>query len=462
MNSGKHFHFIGICGTAMGSVAVAMARRGFTVTGSDEHVYPPMSDYLAANGLEPMRGFRAENIPEGADTILIGNAMSRGNEEVEAALDRRLLYVSLPEVLKEHFLRGRRNLVVSGTHGKTTTASMLAWLLENAGRNPGFMIGGLPRNLGCGARFGDSEFNVLEGDEYDTAFFDKRSKFLHYLPELVIVNNIEFDHADIYSSLDEIKLSFRRLLNIVPRNGLALVNGDDEACLDVASGAPAPVRTLGLGENCDLRIEGIEYRPDGSSFLLDGQRYFVPMVGEFNVRNAAMAAAAAEFAGLAPEEIREGLVAFEGIARRQELRGEAGGVRVIDDFAHHPTAIRQAIEGLRQRWDGARLWVLFEPRSNTTRRNIFQRELAEALAVADIAVVAGVPNPEKVPAADRLDSGKLAADIGARGGDGRFIESVPQIVDRVVAEARPGDVVAVLSNGGFGGIHKLLLEKLGG
>jgi len=444
----------------MGSVAVAMKRRGFEVTGSDAHVYPPMSDYLSENGLDPARGYRAENIPAGADTIVIGNAISRGNDEAEAALDRRLLYVSLPEVLKEHFLRGRRNLVVSGTHGKTTTASMLAWLLENAGREPGFMIGGIPRNLGCGARFGDSEFNVLEGDEYDTAFFDKRSKFLHYLPELVVVNNIEFDHADIYSSLEEIKLSFRRLLNIVPRNGLALVNGDDAACLDVADGAPAPVRTLGLGENCDQRIEEIEYRPEGSSFRLGGQRYMVPMVGEFNVRNAAMAVAAAEFAGLSPEEIRAGLAAFEGIARRQELRGEAGGVKVVDDFAHHPTAIRQAVEGLRQRWDGARLWVLFEPRSNTTRRNIFQKELAVALAAADIAVVAGVPDPEKVPAAERLDPAKLAADIGTRGGNGRYVETVPEIVGQVVAEARPGDVVAVLSNGGFGGIHKLLLESL--
>jgi len=434
----------------MGAVAVAMKQRGFTVTGSDTGIYPPMSDYLLGNGVEPIGGYRAENIPAGADTIVIGNAISRGNEEAEATLERRLLYVSLPEVLKEHFLRGRRNLVVTGTHGKTTTSSMLAWLLESAGLAPGFMIGGIPRNFGRGARFENSEFNVLEGDEYDTAFFDKRSKFLHYLPELVIVNNIEFDHADI----------FRRLLNIVPRNGLTLVNGDDPNCLDVAQDAPAPVRSLGFGENCDVRIEDVDYEEDGSSFRLGANRYRIPMSGEFNVRNAAMAAAAAEFVGVSPDQIRAGLAAFEGIARRQELRGEARGVKVIDDFAHHPTAIRLAIGALRQQWDGARLWIVFEPRSNTTRRNIFQTELAEALSAADIAVVAGVPDPEKVPAPDRLDPAKLAVDIGARGGEGHFFETVPEIVAHLVAETRPGDVVAFLSNGGFGGIHDLLLEEL--
>jgi len=435
MKEERHFHFVGICGTAMG--------------------------YLAEQGLEPSSGYRAENIPEGADTIVIGNAISRGNEEAEAALDRKLLYVSLPEVLKEHFLRGRSNLVVSGTHGKTTTASMLAWLLESAGREPGFMIGGLPRNFGRGARFTDSGVNVLEGDEYDTAFFDKRSKFLHYLPELVVVNNIEFDHADIYDTLDEIKLSFRRLLNVVPRNGLALINGDDPNCLDVAEGAPAPVRTVGLGDGCDLKIEVLEQDPEGSGFRIAGEDYRVPMVGEFNVRNAAMAASAAEFAGLTPDEIRTGLDSFKGVARRQELRGEVAGVRVVDDFAHHPTAVGKALAGLRQSYPGARLWAVFEPRSNTTRRNIFQQELAEALAVADVAVVAGVPDPEKFPADERLDPAKLAATVSELGGDGRYVAEVPEIVEQVAADAREGDVIAVLSNGGFGGIHRLLLERLG-
>jgi len=461
MKEKRHFHFVGICGTAMGSVAAAMKQRGFEVSGSDANVYPPMSDYLEEQGLEPSSGYRAENIPEGAETIVIGNAISRGNEEAEAALERRLLYVSLPEVLKEHFLRGHSNLVVTGTHGKTTTASMLAWLLESAGREPGFMIGGLPRNLGRGARFTDSGVNVLEGDEYDTAFFDKRSKFLHYLPELVVVNNIEFDHADIYDTLDEIKLSFRRLLNIVPRNGLVLINGDDPNCLDVAQGAPAPVRGVGFGDGCDLRIEVLERDPEGSRFRLADEEYRVPMAGDFNVRNAAMAVSAAGFAGLTPDEIRTGLESFAGVARRQELRGEVAGVRVVDDFAHHPTAIGQALGGLRQSYPGARLWAVFEPRSNTTRRNIFQQELAEALVVADVAVVAGVPDPEKFAVDERLDPARLAATVCELGGDGRYIAEVPEIVGQVAAEARAGDVIAVLSNGGFGGIHRLLLEKLG-
>ena len=391
------FHFTGICGTAMGAVAAAMKQRGFTVTGSDNAVYPPMSDFLRGQGITIAEGYREENIPADADVVIIGNAISRGNPEAEAALDRKLLYHSLPEVMKEFFLRGKRNLVVSGTHGKTTTSSMLAWLLRDAGRDPGFMIGGLPKNLGCGAYFPDSEFNVLEGDEYDTAFFDKRSKFLHYLPDCVIINNIEFDHADIYNSLDEIKLTFKRLLNIVPKSGRAFVNGDDPNCLDVSANAPCPVTTVGFSESCGLRIDNIEYAPDRSSFTLGDVPYSVRMTGEFNVRNAAMAAAAASFAGLSQDEIRSGLENFDGVARRQELKGEANGIKVVDDFAHHPTAIRMAVQSLRQQYPGSRMWVLFEPRSNTTRRAVFQNELAEALATADFAVVAAIPDLHKLP-----------------------------------------------------------------
>ncbi|HEY8991136.1 MAG TPA: UDP-N-acetylmuramate:L-alanyl-gamma-D-glutamyl-meso-diaminopimelate ligase [Luteolibacter sp.] len=459
--SEKHrFHFTGICGTAMGAVAAAMQQRGFKVSGSDANVYPPMSDFLRREGIALTEGYRAENIPADAEVIVIGNAISRGNPEAEAALDRKLLYMSLPEVMKEYFLRGKRNFVVSGTHGKTTTTSMLAWVLRHAGKNPGFLIGGLPKNLGHGAEFTASEFNVLEGDEYDTAFFDKRSKFLHYLPECLVVNNIEFDHADIYDSLDAIKLTFKRLLNVVPRSGVAFINGDDRNCLEVAAGAPCPVKTLGFGADCDLRIETVVYESERSLFTLQGERYAVPMNGEFNVRNAAMAAAAATFAGLTPAEIRAGLESFEGVARRQEVRGEVGGIKVIDDFAHHPTAIKQAVQCLRQRYADARLWVLFEPRSNTTRRAVFQNELAEALAAPDFAVIAAIPDLHKIPEHDRLDPDKLARDIASQGGNGRYVDTVEEIVGLVAAEARAGDVVAVLSNGGFGGIHGKLLAAL--
>jgi len=441
-------------------VPAARKQPGFTVTGSDAGVYPPMSDFLRGQGITLSEGYREENIPADAQVVVIGNAISRGNPEAEAALDRKLLYHSLPEVMKEFFLRGKRNLVVTGTHGKTTTSSMLAWLLRHAGRDPGFMIGGLPRNLGCGAHFTESEFTVLEGDEYDTAFFDKRSKFLHYLPECVVVNNIEFDHADIYNSLDEIKLSFRRLLNIVPRNGRAFINGDDPNSMDAASGAPCPVTTVGFGAACALRIGNLCYEPERSSFTLAGVAYSVRMTGEFNVRNAAMAVAAAGFAGLAEAEIRAGLESFDGVARRQELRGEANGIRVIDDFAHHPTAIALAVSSLRQAYPGARLWVLFEPRSNTTRRAVFQKELAEALATADFALVAAMPDLQKIPAHDRLDPLRLAADINRHGGCGEYLTELDTIIHRVKAGAVSGDVIAVLSNGGFGGIHQKLLEAL--
>lgn len=460
MVQNKHFHFVGICGTAMGAVAAGMKARGYVVTGSDTNVYPPMSTFLESQGIQLFEGYKASNIPAGADVIVIGNAISRGNEEAEAALERKLLYVSLPEVLKEHFLRGKRNFVVSGTHGKTTTASMLAWLLKSAERNPSYMIGGLPKNLGCGAVFTDRELTVLEGDEYDTAFFDKRSKFLHYLPECVVVNNIEFDHADIYNNVEEIKLSFRRLLNIVPRNGLALINGDDANARDVAVNAPCPIKTVGMTADNDVQITDIEYLPEGSSFVLSGECYYTTMVGEFNVRNAAMAVSAALFAGLSPEEARQGLATFEGVARRQELKGEVRGIKVIDDFAHHPTAIKLAVSALRQRYQGSRLWVLFEPRSNTTKRSVFQKELAESLASADFAVVAAMSDLHKVPEAERLNPDRLASDIAAFGGKGWYLAGVPEIVDLVGQQAQPGDVIAVLSNGGFGGIHQKLLDRL--
>ncbi|MFT6794090.1 MAG: UDP-N-acetylmuramate: L-alanyl-gamma-D-glutamyl-meso-diaminopimelate ligase [Rubritalea sp.] len=460
MSNKNNFHFVGVCGTAMGSVAAAMKAKGYQVTGSDKNVYPPMSTFLEEQGVVISSGYKAEHIPADTDVIVIGNAISRGNPEAEEALNRKLLYCSLPEILKDNFLRGKRNLVVSGTHGKTTTSSMLAWILESAGKNPSHMIGGIPSNLGKGARFTDSEFTVLEGDEYDTAFFDKRSKFLHYLPEVVIMNNIEFDHADIYDNIDEIKLTFERLLKIVPQNGIAFINGDDPNCRDVAEKAPAPVKRVGLGEMNDILIEDVNYDGDLSSFTLTGERYTVPMSGEFNIRNAAMAVSAALFSGLNSDEIREGLLSFSGIARRQELKGEAGGVKVIDDFAHHPTAIDLAIDALRQRFPSDNLWVVFEPRSNTTRRKIFQVPLADALSRADKAIVAGVPDPEKVDEQDRLDPRQLVSDVKAQGTDAWFIDEVDDIVTHVAAEAKPGDVVAVLSNGGFGGIHQKLLDAL--
>ncbi len=459
----------------MGAVASAMARKGFVVTGTDANVYPPMSTFLESEGIQIFQGYKPSNIPDDAELIVIGNAMSRGNIEVEAVLNRRLRYMSLPETMKEFFLWGRRNFVVTGTHGKTTTTSMLAWMMEANGLNPSFMIGGIARNLGRGGRFTDSDFCVLEGDEYDTSFFDKRSKFLHYLPEVVIINNIEMDHADIYANVDEIKLSFERLLRVVPSNGLVFINADCPNCAAVRESAAAQLRTVnivsvGMSENADVRIGNISHRTDGSSFTLttaedapytlNGVTLNVPMIGDFNIRNAAMATCAARIAGLSAEQISDALNAFEGVARRQEVRGTVNGVTVVDDFAHHPTAISQAIAGLRQRFPKSRLWVLFEPRSNTTIRNLFQHELAASLAEADFAVVARVENHKKLKPEEQLDEQLLCEEITKAGTECHLGESVDEIVAHVVTHVHPGDVLLVMSNGGFGGIHNKLLAGL--
>jgi UDP-N-acetylmuramate: L-alanyl-gamma-D-glutamyl-meso-diaminopimelate ligase len=456
----RHVHFIGICGTAMGAVAAAMRAQGYTVTGSDAAVYPPMSTFLESKGIKLSEGYRPENLPTDADLIVVGNAISRGNPEIEAVLNRKLYYLSLPETLKQFFLRGKHNLVVTGTHGKTTTTSLLTWILQSAGLNPAYMIGGIAKNLGQGSSLHDSKHVVLEGDEYDTAFFDKRSKFLHYLPELVIVNNIEFDHADIFDNLDAIKLSFRRMLNIVPENGMVLINGDDKNCIDVAENCRAQLVEVGFSPNASRHIRDVSYDPHGSHFTLLDTRFTIQSVGEYNVRNTAMAISAAHFYGVPLEVIAKAVSAFEGVKRRQEVRGEVRGITVIDDFGHHPTAIRETLRGLRHQYPGRRLWAIFEPRSNTTRRAIFQHELPAALAEADGAILAQVARLEQLATDDRLDPAQVVKDIAAAGRPAFYEPDVTAIIARLKPLARENDVIVILSNGGFGGIHERLLKEL--
>src|SRR5881396_780232 len=444
----------------MGSIAAALHQRGLKVTGSDENVYPPMSIFLEKRGIALKEGYRAENIPADADVVVIGNAMKRGNPEVEAVLSRKLLYLSLPEVLRNYFLRGRHNLVVTGTHGKTTTTALLAWIMEKAGRKPGYLIGGLPKNLGQGARLNDSKYFVIEGDEYDTAFFDKRSKFIHYLPELLIVNNLEFDHADIFRDLDEIKLSFRRLLNIVPQNGMVLLNGDDANCVDVAKDCLAQLIEVGFSKNCAQRIREVAYSSSGSRFKLGEETFEIPLIGEFNVRNAAMAATAARFYDVPKTKVDNAFKRFSGIARRQEVRGEARGVKVIDDFGHHPTAIANTLQALRHRYRGHRLWAIFEPRSNTTRRAVFQQQLPEALKLADGVFIAQVAKLEQIPEEERLNPERVVAAIARAGRPAFYEQNADAIAERIVPMLRPNDVVIVFSNGGFDNIHEKLLVKL--
>jgi UDP-N-acetylmuramate: L-alanyl-gamma-D-glutamyl-meso-diaminopimelate ligase len=458
----KHLYFMGICGTAMGSVAAAFRDAGYRVTGSDTQVYDPMKSFLEGRGISILDGYKAENLPDDVDLYVIGNAQSRGNPEVEEVLRRKLHYVSMPELLRDQVLRGKRNLVVTGTHGKTTTSSLLAWILESAGRNPNFIIGGIPENLGQGARLTGSDLTVLEGDEYDSAFFDKRSKFIHYLPELVIVNNLEFDHADIFENLDAVKKTFGHLVRLVPENGIVLLNGDDANALEVfAKQGHSPMKRVGIAADCDARITDIDYRADGTAFTVEGERYEMGMNGEYNVRNAAMAITAARFVGVAPEMIREAVAAFRSVKRRQEVRGVTDrGITIVDDFGHHPTAIREAIAGMRKRFDGARLWAVFEPRSNTTRRNVFQEALPEALGQADGVCLAAVARADKLAEEERLDTDLLMKTLRDQGLPAFYEPDADAIVARLEVEARDGDVIIVFSNGGFDGIHEKLLQKL--
>jgi UDP-N-acetylmuramate: L-alanyl-gamma-D-glutamyl-meso-diaminopimelate ligase len=455
----KHVHFLGICGTAMGAVAAAMRDHGYVVTGQDDNVYPPMSTFLEEKSIAITQGFRAEDIP-GADLVVIGNAMTRGNLAVEAVLNRKLYYLSLPEILKEFFLRGRHNLVVTGTHGKTTATSLLAWIFESAGLEPSYLIGGIPANLGQGARLRESKYFIIEGDEYDTAFFDKRSKFLHYLPELVIVNNIEFDHADIYRDLEEIKTSFRRLLNIVPSEGMVLLNADDPNCVDVARQCSVPIVEVGFSENAGNQIRNARQQHGVSSFELFNATFEVPLMGNFNIHNAAMAASAAHFYGVPVPKIQKALAGFKGIKRRQEVRGEVNGITIIDDFGHHPTAIRETLSGLRARYPRSRLWAIFEPRSNTTRRSVFQHELPKCFAQADGVFLSRVARIEQIPEGERLNPERVVADILAAGKPAFYEPTADHIIERLAPLARSGDVVVVFSNGGFDGIHDKLLERL--
>ena len=457
----RKVHFTGICGTAMGSLAAALRDRGVGVTGSDDNVYPPMSTFLEGKGIKISKGFRTENLPPDADFVVIGNAMTRGNPEVEAILNRKLLYYSLPEALKFFFLRGRHNLVVTGTHGKTTTTSLLAWIFESAGLAPSWLIGGIPNNLGQGCRLGDSKYFILEGDEYDTAFFDKRSKFVHYLPELLIVNNIEFDHADIFRDLEDVMTSFRRLVQIVPGEGMVLLNADDPNCRALAEKCPAPMLEVGFSPNAGNHIRDVHYGRESSSFTLFNERFEIPMIGEFNVRNAAMAVSAAHFYNVPFAEIRKALQTFTGIRRRQEVRGEAGGVTVIDDFGHHPTAIAQTLEGLRVKFPDAKLWAVFEPRSNTTRRAVFQDVLPKAFAGADGVVLAQVARMDQLPEKERLNPEKVVSDLRQAGKEAFYEPDTAAIISRVAGLAGQGDVIVVFSNGGFDNIHAKLLEALG-
>jgi UDP-N-acetylmuramate: L-alanyl-gamma-D-glutamyl-meso-diaminopimelate ligase len=460
----KHIHLIGICGTAMASLAGMLNERGFRVTGSDAAAYPPMSDFLASLGIPVAQPFDAANLRPRPDLVVVGNAISRGNSELEAVLDDRIPFCSLPQILHDEFLRGKEVIVVAGTHGKTTTTSMLSWIFHSAGKQPSFLIGGIAENFGSSFALGNGKHFILEGDEYDTAFFDKGPKFLHYFPDAVVLTSVEFDHADIYKDLDAVETAFKRLVNLVPRRGriVAIDTGASvERCIAKAF---CPVERYGLQKGT-WQITNLRFEPARTSWMVlrDGEEWAsfdFGLAGEYNVCNATAAAAMAAGHGIEVSEIQKALRTFRSVKRRLEVKAQVNGITIIDDFAHHPTAIAGTLTALRARYAGSRLWVILEPRSNTLRRNVFQNELANSLALADEVVVAGVFKSDAIPVAERLDLMAVGAELQRRGKRARIISGAEGIVQVIAPELRPGDVVAILSNGGFDGIYEKLPARL--
>jgi UDP-N-acetylmuramate: L-alanyl-gamma-D-glutamyl-meso-diaminopimelate ligase len=459
----RRVHFIGICGTAMATLAAMLKQRGFDVRGSDQNVYPPMSDFLAARGITIHQGYRAENINADLDFVVVGNAISRGNAELEELLDKKIRYCSLPEAIRDQFLWGARSIVIAGTHGKTTTTSLTGWVLAHGGLDPSVLIGGIAENFESSFRLGGGRDFVIEGDEYDSAFFDKTAKFLKYLPDIAVVNNIEFDHADIYADLEAIRVAFRRLVNLVPRRGLLLL-GDDPEARRLAAAAHCRVETFGLDDGSDWQAHDLKPRQDGMTFSVRRKRssvgsFEIPMLGAYNVRNALAAIAVGAAAGLSPQTAAEALRQFRGVRRRLQLRAQVDGVSVFDDFAHHPTAIAETLGGVRSAFPGQRIWAIFEPRSATSCRRVFQSDFARAFEAADEVVIAEVFR-SNLPEEERLSSDELVADLRKSGQKARYIPAVDDIVATVAREKRDGDLVVIMSNGGFGGIHQKLVDAL--
>ncbi|MGB7202293.1 MAG: UDP-N-acetylmuramate:L-alanyl-gamma-D-glutamyl-meso-diaminopimelate ligase [Pyrinomonadaceae bacterium] len=466
-----HYHLIGICGTAMASLAGMLQARGHKVTGSDQNVYPPMSTQLEALGIDIMAGYKAENTDVTRDVTVVGNTIMRGNAELEEVLNRKLEYRSQAEVVREEFIRGRHSLVVAGTHGKTTTTSIAAWVCEVGGLNPSFLVGGVVQNFGQSFRVTTGDYFVIEGDEYDTAFFDKRPKFMSSLAEIAIVGNIEFDHADIYKDLDAIKWQFSRLMNLVPGNGRLICGVDSPVVGEVLASMEGKlfttVETFGLSEDAKWRAVNIGLTADGTQFTLtrDGEvfgKFTTRMFGEFNVRNCLAVIIAADAWGISREKIQHAFDTFESVKRRMEIRGVERGVTVIDDFAHHPTAVDETLKALRQKYSTNRLIAVFEPRSRSSRLSVFEEQYKKAFSHADSVIIAGVFNPEDAKrfGDELLDVNRLVADIAATGKQATTFTDADAIVAHLGPELCEGDVVAVMSNGGFGGIHDKLLAVL--
>src|SRR5579859_923665 len=461
----QHIHLIGICGTAMASLAGMLKQRGVQVTGSDAAAYPPMSDFLASLSIPVAQPYAEANLKPRPDLVVVGNAISRGNPELEYVLDERIPMRSLPQVVQEYFLRSREPIVIAGTHGKTTATSMLAWIFQVAGLMPSFLIGGIAENFSSSFAVKQGKHFILEGDEYDTAFFDKGPKFLHYMPAALLLTHVEFDHADIYKDLDAVKTAFKRLVNLVPRRGRIIAYDGSENVKECVSEAFCRVESYGLSEQAYWRVVNLNLAPGQTtwSVLREGSpwaEFEFPLAGAYNVLNATGAAAIAASYGVEAPAIAEALRSFKSVKRRLEVKAEINGITVIDDFAHHPTAIAATLEAVRTRYKGRRLWAIFEPRSNTLRRKVFEKDLVRSLSLADEVVVASVFRPEAVPDAERLEPKAIVTGLRAMRKPARELADADAIVAAVVPELKPGDVVTILSNGGFGGIYEKLPQQL--
>ncbi len=461
----KSIYLVAICGTGMTALAGILKERGYEVSGSDENVYPPMSTFLEKMAIPVFEGYDEAHLNPIPDLVVIGNSMSRGNPEVEAVLEKRIPYLSLPMALSEFFISGHYSCVVSGTHGKTTTSALLAWVLESAGKDPSFFIGGIPENFGKGSKLGKGEIFVSEGDEYDSAFFDKGSKFLHYRPDLVILNNVEFDHADIFKSLEDIEVAFRRLINLIPRNGHLLSCWDDPVVKKLSANTFSNLVTFGINENADWRAENILADENGTSFDVShkGERFTnfsTPLFGLHMVKNCLAVIAATNILGLQAEEIQRGLASFKNVHRRLQFRGEAKGVKIFDDFAHHPTEIKATLEGMRSRFPNQRLWAVFEPRTATSKRNIFQSRFVEALAIADNVILTPLHIPEKVPESERLSVEEICDQLEHQKTSGRVLPADETMITFFKENLRANDVVLFMSNGDFNQIPANLIKQI--
>ena len=465
LSPGAHIHLIAACGTATGSLAGMLSERGYRVTGSDSHVYPPMSTMLKDMGIDLYEGFAAEHLDPAPDLVIVGNAVSRGNPEVEAALSRKIPYLSLPEVLRDFFIRGKNSVVVTGTHGKTTTTALIAHIFTSCGLAPSFIVAGLPRNFDRSYRLGQGEHFIIEGDEYDSAFFAKWAKFFYYLPDTLIINNIEFDHADIYQDLAEILKAFRQLINTVPQTGLIIASAADPNIDTLLPAASAPVQTFGLEKQAYWRATDLNPGPQGTRFTLLRKdtplgAFNLPLTGTYNIRNALAALAVGFQAGLSVAKMENALNSFAGVKRRQEIIGEINNILLIDDFAHHPTAVSQTLRGLRQAYPNRRLLAVFEPASATNARSLFEKRYIEAFSLADTLITTPVPRPERARDDEPFSADRLAQQLTNAGKKAHCLPDVDSITDHLLTETKPGDLIVFMSNGGFGNLQEKFLTAL--